>query len=113
MRVFPVLLALAALAVSRTASADLTHAAVEGASIDKVNIGGAEIRWTDLDSARPPGLVTIRFSAKGEGVEIPHCNGRARVLVDGVVRDTTSKGTLVVSLDRTPVFAQALDETKQ
>src|SRR4051812_21822431 len=38
------------------------------------------------------------FQAQGEAVLVPHCNGRERVLVDGVVKDPGSKGPLVVRL---------------
>jgi pimeloyl-ACP methyl ester carboxylesterase len=40
----------------------------------------------------------LSFRAQGEAVLVPHCNGRGRVLVDGVVRDAGSKGPLVVPL---------------
>lgn len=40
----------------------------------------------------------LTFQAQGEAVLVPHCNGRERVLVDGVVKDNGSKGPLVVRL---------------
>lgn len=40
----------------------------------------------------------LSFRARGEAVLVPHCNGRGRVLVDGVVKDRGSKGPLVLRL---------------
>ena len=40
----------------------------------------------------------FHFTAQGEAVQIPHCNGRGRVLVDGKVQDPGSKGPLVLKL---------------
>jgi pimeloyl-ACP methyl ester carboxylesterase len=54
--------------------------------------------WSELASPKAHGVYIVRFAAQGEAVSIPHCNGRQRVLVDGVTRDAGSKGPLVLRL---------------
>lgn len=101
--------ALASMLLASPAYAELSHAAVEGASIDLPEIG----------APRTPGVVTLRFSAKGEAVEIPHCNGRGRILVDGAPWDRGSRGPKVFPLDRPPgskepsLFERALDAARR
>lgn len=85
-------------------AADLLHETVEGPPIERVTLqppGGSEgpVAWNDLGAARAPGLHVLRFSAKGRALLVPHCAGRGRVLVDGVVKDPGSKGPLVLRLD--------------
>jgi pimeloyl-ACP methyl ester carboxylesterase len=89
---------------SRQAQADLMHETVSGRVVERVSIQGprsepAEIGWAELSASKAPGLYTIRFRAQGEAVLVPHCNGRERVLVDGMMKDPGSKGPLVVRLD--------------
>lgn len=85
------------------AAADLLHETVEGPVIERVTVqppGGTAdaIAWNDLGAARAPGLHLLRFAAKGRALLVPHCAGRGRVLVDGVVKDPGSKGPLVLRL---------------
>ena len=94
-----------------SASADLTHETVSGHAVDRVIVKGpsgssAEVGWDALSSPKTPGLYAIRFRAHGEAVLVPHCNGRERVLVDGIAKDvdaassaTGRGGPLVVRLD--------------
>jgi pimeloyl-ACP methyl ester carboxylesterase len=82
----------------RAAGTDIEHEDVEGPSIEALAIGDAPARFTDLERAREQGLAVVRFTAQGEAVRIPHCAGRGRVLVDGVVKDRESKGPLVMRL---------------
>src|SRR5262249_10127024 len=63
------------------AEAALLHDDVEGRSIATVDVGGAETRFEELENARAPGLVTLRFRAHGDAVLVPHCAGRERVVV--------------------------------
>ena len=56
------------------------------------------LSFTELGKARAPGTYTLKVSAAGEHVRIPHCNGRGVVTIDGVVRDKGSKGPLVLPL---------------
>jgi len=98
------LFVLAPIAFSSVASADLAHESVSGNAIERVVMKGPngapdEIAWAELATPKTPGTYTIRFTARGPAVLVPHCNGRERVLVDGAVRDPGSKGPLVVRLD--------------
>jgi predicted esterase len=84
---------------ARPARADLSHEAVSGAAVRRVELDGTEADWSELARPKKTGqLYTVRFTARGAAVQIPHCNGRERVLVDGAVRDPGSKGTLVLPL---------------
>lgn len=84
-------------------AADLTHTTVEGAAISAFDVsspaGNEKATFADLANARTPGTYAVKFSAAGDAVRIPHCNGRGRVSVDGVVKDAGSKGPLVLRLD--------------
>ena len=101
---FAALIGLASVFIARAAAADqLAHDTVSGAAIERVMLAppganAAEVAWADVSSAQSPGLHVVRFNAKGEAVEIPHCNGRARVLVDNAVKDPGSRGPLVLKL---------------
>lgn len=55
------------------------------------SVSGAVVTATRTDKG-------LSFRAQGEAVLVPHCNGRGRVLVDGAVKDSGSKGPLVVRL---------------
>ncbi|MBX3228413.1 MAG: prolyl oligopeptidase family serine peptidase [Labilithrix sp.] len=72
---------LVALAVVFAAESAAAHETVSGVAVTPKK---TERGWT--------------FAAEGEAVLVPHCNGRGRVLVDGVVKDAGSKGPLVVRL---------------
>src|SRR3954471_10479610 len=81
----------------------LAHDTVEGAGIDVMDLvspGGKteSVAFTELGKARAPATYTIKISASGDDVRIPHCNGRGAVTVDGTVRDKGSKGPLVLHL---------------
>jgi pimeloyl-ACP methyl ester carboxylesterase len=79
----------------------LTHEAVSGVAVERVRLDkeSAEVDWSELARPKKTGqLYEVHFSAAGEWVQIPHCNGRERVLVDGAVKDPGSKGTLVLPL---------------
>ena len=93
-----------ALAAGPARAGSLLHETVEGAAIAQVTVqppgGAAEpVAWEDLGAARAPGLHVLRFRAAGRAVLVPHCAGRGRVLVDGVVKDAGSKGPLLLRLD--------------
>ena len=93
----------AILSYPRAAAADLSHDTVSGAAVERVTIkrasgAASEIAWAELSAPKTPGLHTVRFRAQGEAVLVPHCNGRERVLVDGMVKDRGSKGPLVLRL---------------
>ncbi len=106
---------------AREARADLSHESVSGTAIGRVRHqssdagtrggggtgGGArEVRWSELSTPKAPGLHVVRFEAEGEAVLVPHCNGRERVLVDGAVKDSGSRGPLVVRLPALPEGGQ-------
>ena len=55
--------------------------------------------WGELSKPKPVGTHSIRLRAQGAAVLVPHCNGRERVVVDGVVKDAGAKGPLVLPLD--------------
>lgn len=88
----------------------LVHDAIEGSSIDVMDLvapGGDKRRaeaesesvsFTMLGKPRAPATYTLRLSAAGEDVRIPHCNGRGAVTIDGTVRDKGSKGPLLLHL---------------
>jgi pimeloyl-ACP methyl ester carboxylesterase len=85
------------------ARADLTHEMVSGAAIERVSLaapGNAarEVPWAELGSPKAPGLYAVRFEVSGEAVLVPHCNGRERILVDGVVRQAEPRGPVVLRL---------------
>jgi pimeloyl-ACP methyl ester carboxylesterase len=50
--------------------------------------------WTALGTPMTPGKHPVELVVLGPTLTIPHCNGRARVSVDGVERDAGSKGPL-------------------
>jgi pimeloyl-ACP methyl ester carboxylesterase len=85
------------------ARAELAHDTVDGAPIAALELAGPgaaaqRVAFADLAAAKAPGPYTLRFAAKGEALLVPHCAGRARVLVDGGVKGSGSKGPLVVKL---------------
>ena len=97
--------ALGVLAAPADARAEglLTHDAIDGASLDVMDLvspGGTSesVAFTELGKLRPPATYTLRLAASGDEVRIPHCNGRGTVTIDGAVRDKGSKGPLVVHL---------------
>jgi pimeloyl-ACP methyl ester carboxylesterase len=91
---------LAVVLLTETAArADLTHDAVSGRAVTRVTIDEATVDWPALARPKKPALYTVSFEARGASVEIPHCNGRERVTIDGRIRDPGSKGPLVLPLD--------------
>ncbi|HVJ88521.1 MAG TPA: prolyl oligopeptidase family serine peptidase, partial [Labilithrix sp.] len=97
-------IALGLFTITAEARANLSHetvsgSAIENVTIERANATPAHIRWAELSSPKAPGLVTVRFRARGRAALVPHCNGRERVLVDGAVRDRGSKGPIVLRLD--------------
>jgi predicted esterase len=86
------------LLVTSPARADLTHDTVSGVAVRRVELDGSSADWSELANPQKLALHVIRFRATGESVEIPHCNGRERVLVDGDVRvhDGSEKGPVVL-----------------
>lgn len=84
-------------------AAGLGHETVDGPAVTSFDVSGPSgnemAAFADLGNARAPGTYAVRFAATGEAVRIPHCNGRGRVSVDGVVKDSGSKGPLVLRLD--------------
>lgn len=101
-----VVLALASALVclpEREARAELSHEAVSGRSIERVMVRGpsgaaSEATWATLSSPKAPGVYSVTFPVQGEAVLVPHCNGRERILVDGRLQDSGSKGPMVVRL---------------
>src|SRR5262249_51270161 len=79
------------------AEAALLHDDVDGRSIDTVDVGGVATRFEELENARAPGLVTLRFRAHGDAVLVPHCAGRERVVV-GETTYPELKGPFVAPL---------------
>jgi dienelactone hydrolase len=59
---------------------------------------GIEHVWNELGTPKTPGIHAVELVARGPSITIPHCNGRQKVLVDGVVRDEGSKGFLTLDL---------------
>lgn len=112
MRLFRAGFVVGMMLVSSRAAADLGHTAVTAAPVMKVEVGGADVPWSDIEAPRAPGTYTLRFAAKGEAVEIPHCNGRGKIVLDGTVRDPGSNGTSVIVFD-TKVYERALAAARQ
>jgi pimeloyl-ACP methyl ester carboxylesterase len=56
------------------------------------------VSWLELAQPKAAGLYRVRFQAAGDAVLVPHCNGRERVSIDGVLKDGGSKGPLVLPL---------------
>src|SRR5687767_14627831 len=82
----------------------LLHDTVSGAAIEHVVLASpsgasADVAWAELSTPKTPGTYTASFTVRGDAIEIPHCNGRGGVTVDGAVRDPGSKGPLVLRLD--------------
>src|SRR5688500_10880474 len=82
----------------------LAHDTVSGAAVEHVALASrsgtsAEVAWAELSAPKTPGVYTVSFRARGEAVEIPHCNGRQKISIDDTVRDPGSKGPLVVRLE--------------
>jgi pimeloyl-ACP methyl ester carboxylesterase len=107
-----------ALLVARAAHAEdaLAHDVVDGANVDVMDLvapGGRResISFTQLGEAKAVGTYTLQLALTGEEVRIPHCNGRAAVTVDGVVRDKGSKGPLVLHLGGGDVHDVRIDVT--
>jgi pimeloyl-ACP methyl ester carboxylesterase len=108
-----------ALAASSNARAEgpLAHDTIEEGPIDVMDLvapgGTAEsVAFTELGKARAPATYSLRFAATGEGVRIPHCNGRGAVTIDGVVRDKGSKGPLLFDLGGGSDAGAALHEIR-
>lgn len=74
-------------------------AAAFAALSQEASIAALEPNWNALGAPRSPGLHAVELHALGPRLTIPHCNGRARVFVDGAERDKGSKGPLVLDLD--------------
>lgn len=75
-----------------SASADLAHDTVSGHAVERVTVKGpsgsvTDVAWDALSSPKTPGLYAVHFRAHAEAVLVPHCNGRERILVDGVAKD--------------------------
>jgi pimeloyl-ACP methyl ester carboxylesterase len=92
----------------------LAHDAIEGASIDVMDLaspGGKteSVAFSELGKLRAPATYTLKLAATGEDMRIPHCNGRGAVTVDGTVRDKGSKGPLVVHLGGEQVHEVRID----
>lgn len=82
-------------------SPSLTHETVEGTDITAMSLvaaDGTESKTTfeQLENKKAQGLYTLHFTANGEAVRIPVCGSRGKVTVDGAVKDTGSKGPLVI-----------------
>lgn len=87
----------------------LAHDDVEGDPVDAFTVrertrAGASpdagtVSFDELQRPRAPGPYELGFAASGAFVRIPHCAGRKRVRVDGVVRDGGTAGPLVLSLE--------------
>lgn len=81
----------------------LVHDTVDGGAIDVMDVvapGGKteSVAFSGLGKLRAPGTYSVRLTAAGSNVRIPHCNGRGAVTIDGVVRDKGSKGPLLARL---------------
>lgn len=95
------------LALPGSARADLSHDIVDDGGIDVMELVDltakpettSTVAWTDLGRPKKPGNYAMKVSGTGEAVYVPHCNGRGRVLIDGVVKDPGSKGSYVLALD--------------
>jgi pimeloyl-ACP methyl ester carboxylesterase len=59
----------------------------------------ADVVWSTLGTPLAPGLHDVRLTVRGDAVTIPHCSGRARVFVDGLLRDAGSMGPLELALE--------------
>src|SRR5688572_6120931 len=82
----------------------LAHDTVSGVAVEHVALASpsgssADVAWNELANPKTPGAYTVSFTVKGDAVEIPHCNGRGKVLVDDTARDPGSKGPLVLRLE--------------
>lgn len=82
------------------------HDAVSGTSITRVTVTSNELMdgaskpvdWSTLGRPKTPSLYSLRLrvpAEAGEAIQIPHCNGRERILIDGDVKDPGSKGPRV------------------
>src|SRR3954471_23969156 len=87
------LAAAVALIASTDARADglLAHDTIAGGALDVMDLvapGGktTSMAFTQLGAPLPPATYTLRLSAAGDSVLVPHCNGRGAVSIDGVVR---------------------------
>jgi pimeloyl-ACP methyl ester carboxylesterase len=108
--------ALGALGGPRDARADggLGHETIEGGGIDVMDLvlpGGRSesLAFTELGKPRAPATYTLKVTASGADVRIPHCNGRGAVTVDGTVRDKGGKGPLVLHLGGDAVHEIRID----
>ena len=82
---------------------DTVESPIEVMDLVDKGVGGKpgkteSISFGELGKARPPATYTVKISASGEDVRIPHCNGRGAVTIDGTVREKGSKGPLVIHL---------------
>ncbi|MBS2015573.1 MAG: prolyl oligopeptidase family serine peptidase [Deltaproteobacteria bacterium] len=102
------LVAVAASLVAKAAAADLGHDTVDDGGIDVIGLVDAAARpgspaasmaWSDLARPKKIGSYVIEVRGAGEAVYIPHCNGRGKVSIDGVVKDPGSKGAYVLPLE--------------
>ena len=81
--------AAAALVVGPARGAGLEHATVEGPALERAEVAGADgawthVAWASIDAPRAPGTWRLRLRWRGgDAVEIPHCAGRGRVVIDG------------------------------
>ena len=90
-------------AASARAEGALVHPTIEGGGIDVMDVvapgnKSESVAFTELSKPRAPATYSVEVSASGEDVRIPHCNGRGKITIDGVVRDKGSKGPLVLHL---------------
>jgi pimeloyl-ACP methyl ester carboxylesterase len=100
------IVALGLAVTSRSARAEglLAHETVDGGGIDVMDLllpGGKtteSVAFTELGKPRTPATYTLKLSATGDAVRIPHCSGRGAVTIDGKVADKGSKGPLVLHL---------------
>ena len=86
------------LSVAVPARADLVHETVSGRAVDRVRLDDAPVTWDSLSAPKAPRVYTLAFSVSG-AVLVPHCNGREKILVDGVVKDSGSRGPVVLTLE--------------
>jgi predicted esterase len=81
--------AAAAIACGQARAAGLEHAGVEGHALERADVAGPDgvwsgVAWAAMDAPRAPGVWRVRVRWRGgAAVEIPHCAGRGRVVVDG------------------------------
>ena len=98
MRPASVAVACAAALVAADARADLTHESIDGNALQTVELGGAPVSFADLETAKMPGKYTLSWKAAGDAIRVPHCGSRGKITVDGAVKDTGSKGPLVLKV---------------